>query len=58
MTQIDVELIAKGLLDDVKLLACARPDQLASLSEWLEEAQDELTRAVEKARIGSGRIAA
>ena len=58
VTQIDVEQVVHGTLADAKLLGCARPEQLASCLEWLIEAQDELARAIEKARLGNERKAA
>ena len=58
MTQIDVEQIAHGTLEDARLLGCASPDQLAHCLDWLVEAQDEIARAIEKARRGVERKAA
>ena len=58
VTQIDVEQVAHGALDDCRMLGCARPEQLASCLEWLIEAQDELARAIQKARLGNERKAA
>ena len=49
MTEVDVDLIAHGLLQDAKLIGCATPEQLGHHLTWLEEAQDEIARAVEKA---------
>jgi hypothetical protein len=45
-----VDKIAFGLLEDAKLIGCAAPDQLASHLDWLVEAQDNIARAIEKAR--------
>lgn len=57
MSDIDVEHIAHGTLTDARLLGVASPDQLAPCLEWLIEAQDELARAIEKARRGVERKA-
>lgn len=45
VTDIDIEQIAYGLLQDAKLLSVARPDQLEKCKEWLGEAERELAAA-------------
>jgi hypothetical protein len=58
VTDIDVDQIAHGLLTDARIIGCASPAQLAAHLDWLTEAQDNIARAIEKARLGKERLAA
>lgn len=50
MSETDVDQIAHGLLTDARIIGCASPRQLAEHLEWLIEVQDNIARAIEKAR--------
>ena len=50
MTEVDVDQIAYALLQDARLIGCATREQLSSHLPWLVEAQDNIARAIEKAR--------
>jgi len=50
MSEVDVDLIVHGTLQDAKLIGCASTEQLARHLAWLVEIQDEIARAIEKAR--------
>lgn len=50
MTDLDAEALGFAVLQDCKTLGNATPQQLASSLDWLDEAQDHLARAIEKAR--------
>ncbi|MDT0507504.1 hypothetical protein [Novosphingobium sp. MMS21-SN21R] len=50
MSETDVDQIAYGLLSDARIIGCASASQLASHLEWLVEVQDNVARAIEKAR--------
>jgi hypothetical protein len=51
MSDTDIcELLFHGMTRDASLIGCARGDQLAAYLSDLEAIQDEIARAVEKAR--------
>lgn len=50
MTQLDIEMLIMGVLRDAKVLGCADRNQLIRYAAELEEIQDEIARATEKAR--------
>jgi len=50
MTELDLEAIIVGLSQDAALIGCASADRLKPHQDLIENALDELTRALEKAR--------
>ena len=58
MTDLDLDFITYALLQDARLIGCASAEQLAANVEWLVEAQDNIVRALAKARRYNDRKAA
>ena len=50
MTDIDTDQICHAMLIDARVIGCATAGQLGDHLEWLEEIQDNVARAIEKAR--------
>lgn len=50
MTALDIEMIVVSMARDAKLIGCAERHQLTPHLKDLIEAQDEIARAIEKAK--------
>ena len=58
MTDLDAEMVAYAVLQDARMLGNATPQQLSAALAWLVETQDQIARAIEKARLVTERQAA
>lgn len=50
MTDLDVDMLIVAMDRDAGIIGCARPEQLQSWEHELVRIQDEIARAIEKAR--------
>lgn len=50
MTDIDVDMLIVEMARDASIIGCASPEQLKAWEEELVRIQDEIARALQKAR--------